>query len=515
MISNSYDMKKKISRTRRIIDAISSRYFFIGVIVLFVIEALWVALSGLYPMAFDENFHLGIIKLYADHLSPFWSAHPPGADAYGAITRDPSYLFHYLMAFPYMLIGALTNSQTIQVLILRFMNIGFFATGLVLWRKVLLETGASKALVHICLLLLVLVPVVPLLAAQLNYDNLLMLVVPVVLMLAIRVINELSRYKRVNTKLLLLLAATCMAASIIKYAFLPIMIAVVAFLVWQMWRSKEGAKKLWQSFCFGWTAIPRSAQILLIVFVAITGVLFAERYLLNVAKYHKPVVDCSQVLSVDQCKKYGPWARNYRIMNDPTINNSSVKTYATDWLHGMWLRSFFAVDGPTTGFQSRAPLFVPGAAALLFAALSVVMIGVTGRNVWRRYNSQVLWFLLLVAVTYIAVLWLNGFQEFLKLGQSVAINGRYLVLVAPIVFIVSGLALNELLRNYRGAKIVAATVIVVSFAWGGGALTYVLRSNSAWYWPNSTINNVNSAVQNTLGPITPGYNNPTKPLWRN
>lgn len=508
-------MKKKTSRTQQLINIIASRYFFIGIVVLLVLQALWIALSGRYPMAFDEDFHLGIIRLYAEHLSPFWSAHPAGADSFGAITRDPSYLFHYLMSFPYELIVMFTDNQTTQVLLLRFMNIGFFAAGLVLWRKVMLKTGASRAIVHVCLLLLVLMPVVPLLAAQLNYDNLLMPVIAAVLLLAVKVCQELRKYKRINTQSLLWLAILCMAASLIKYAFLPVVLAIVGYLLFLMWRSREGVKKLALSFGFGWTAISRATRWLLIALLLVTGVLFVERYGVNMVRYHNPVPDCAQVITVDQCKEYGPWARNYRIMNDPTINNSSVVTYIADWLHGMWLRSFFAVDGPGTNFEAKAPLLLPGMSVIVLAVISLFALVIKGRVVWRRYDSTVLWLFSLVVISYIGVLWLNGLQTFMELGQSVAINGRYLVLVAPILFLISALAVNELLRKRRKLTISFAALAIICFAWGGGAATYVLRGNNAWYWPNSTVQSINGTVRNTFGPITPGYYSPTKFLWRN
>jgi len=508
-------MKKKISRTQQLIGIVSSRYFFAGIVVLLVLQALWIALSGRYPMAFDEDFHLGIIRLYADHLSPFWAAHPAGADSFGAITRDPSYLFHYLMSFPYKLIAVFTDNQATQVLILRLTNISFFAAGLVLWRKALLKTGASKAIVHTSLLLLVLIPVVPLLAAQLNYDNLLMPVMAVVLLLAVKVNQDLAKYKRVDTESLLLLIIACMAASLIKYAFLPIVLAVVGYLIWRLWHTHEGAKKLALSVGFGWTTISRSMQWLLIILLLVTGVLFAERYGVNMARYHNPVPDCAQVISVDRCKQYGPWARNYRIMNDPTINNSSVASYAADWFHGMWLRSFFAVDGPGTNFEAKAPLLLPGMSVIVLAVISLIALLIKGKVVWRRYDSTVLWLFSLVVISYIGVLWLNGLQTFMELGQSVAINGRYLVLVAPILFLISALAVNELLGQQRRLTISFAALAIFCFAWGGGAATYVLRANNAWYWPNSTVQSVNGTLRDTFGPITPGYYSPTKFLWRN
>jgi hypothetical protein len=114
----------------RAVALIGSPGFFWGVLALLVLQAAWLACTGRYPMAFDEDFHLGIIRLYAHHISPFWNAQPPGADKFGAVFRDPSYLYQYLMSFPYRLISVFTADQTIQVLWLRAINIGLFKPAL-------------------------------------------------------------------------------------------------------------------------------------------------------------------------------------------------------------------------------------------------------------------------------------------------------------------------------------------------------------------------------------------------
>src|SRR5580692_8418743 len=102
-------MTKQSSYRRRAVALIGSRRFFWGIVALLVLQAVWIACSGRYPMAFDEDFHLGIIRLYAHHLSPFWNGQPAGADAFGAVSRDPSYLYHYLMSFPYRLTSVFTQ----------------------------------------------------------------------------------------------------------------------------------------------------------------------------------------------------------------------------------------------------------------------------------------------------------------------------------------------------------------------------------------------------------------------
>ncbi len=84
----------------KIYNFVSSRFFFRLIVAVSLLSAVWIALSARYPMAFDEDFHLGLIRLYASHGWPFWSGQPANADVFGAVARDPSFLYHYLMSFP-------------------------------------------------------------------------------------------------------------------------------------------------------------------------------------------------------------------------------------------------------------------------------------------------------------------------------------------------------------------------------------------------------------------------------
>src|SRR3954465_971475 len=120
---------------RRLVSGLGSSWFFWLIVGLLVVQATWIAFSGRYPMAFDEDYHLGIIRLYAHHLNPFWSGQPAGADMYGAVFRDPSYLYHWLMSFPFRLVEH--SSQMTQVMFLRLINIALLASALPLFRRLL------------------------------------------------------------------------------------------------------------------------------------------------------------------------------------------------------------------------------------------------------------------------------------------------------------------------------------------------------------------------------------------
>lgn len=505
---------------KNIASLLSRKSFFWVIIALFVVQSAWIALSGRYPMAFDEDFHLGIIRLFAQHWSPFWSAQPAGADVFGAVSRDPSYLYQWLMSFPYRLISTFTSDQTLQVLFLRAINIGIFAWALVLYRNLLLKFKSSRAQIHAVLLIFVLIPVVPLLAAQINYDSLFLAATAASLLLTVRLNQELTDYKRVNVRVLITLLSVGLLGSLIKFAYLPIFAAILGFIVYRCWRVYPTARKFLHSLVFGATLLTRRSQLVLaIVFVLSLG-LFVERYGVNLMRYHEPIPDCGVVLSIEQCQQYGPWARDHTFElskdHDSTAEKNSPVNFTVDWFYGMWMRSFFAVDGPSTQFQTRGPLVLPGIGAIALSASAFLAVIVTGKQIWRRYDKQALALSGVVTALYVALLWLQEHKAFVHTGHSVAINGRYLFPILPMVILVGVLGWSELLRRRPRAKVALLSLAILALICGGGALTYILRSNDAWYWPGSNpVKSINHGLQNTLGPITPGYRTPTQFLGNN
>jgi hypothetical protein len=508
MESNLVVMKIKNTYPQRLIALFSRSWVFRVIVIVFVLQAAWIALTGRYPMAFDEDFHLGIIRLYAHHLSPFWSSQPAGGDAYGAVARDPSYLFHYLMSFPYRLVSAFTSDQTIQVLWLRAIDIALFASSLPLYRRLLLKTGASVAVVNFCFLIFILIPIVPLLAAQINYDNLLLPLLALTMLLTLRVSDELRAHKRLNMKALLQLLIVCLLASQVKYAFLPVFVAIIIYLGVRLKQTYPKFGTLKSSLGFGWGLLTRRAKWLLVIGVLISLALFMQRDGYNVIAYHTTVPSCDRVLSIQQCSAYGPWIRDYNYSIAKVNSPRSPLTFTIDWFYGMWLRSVFAVDGPGTGFETRGPLFLPAMVSLIMPAISVAVVLVYLRQIFRVYDATVLWLFAVISACYVGALWLDEYAAFLRTGQPVAINGRYLLVVALPLLLVACLGFAEFLKHQAYLRVGLAGITIVGLLWGGGALTYILRSNDNWYWPSAAVQDMNHAVQRSLGPRTPGYNSP-------
>jgi len=296
---------------RGLLKLFNSKYFFRFVIVFFIFESAWIALSATYPQAFDENFHFGLIQVYSHYWLPFLKSQPANSNAFGAVARDPSYLYHYLMSFPYRFIALFVHGQIGQVILLRFINIGFFGIGLWLFRKILLRVGTSRALSNITILLFCLVPIVPQLAAQINYDNLLLPLTAWTILLTFNLIDQI-RLKDVKARSLIILLSVCLLTSIVKFAYLPIflgIVIVVTIVAYKNYRYKFHSfiSQLWVS----WSALSFYIKFLLLSLLIISTGMFIQRDGVNVIKYHTVDPDCATVLNVNECKSYSAWDYNY------------------------------------------------------------------------------------------------------------------------------------------------------------------------------------------------------------
>lgn len=500
----------KITFSQRLIGIIGSQKFFWIIIGLLIVQAGWIALSSRYPMAFDEDFHLGIIRLYAHHIAPFWGGQPESADRFGAVARDPSYLYHYLFSFPYRLISLFTTNQTVQVLLLRMMNIGLFTSSIIMFRRIFQKTGISQPIIHATLLAFVLLPIVPLLAAQINYDNVILPMTALAILITISFDSSLAKHRFVNIKELLELLIVCLLASLVKYAFLPIFAGIICFIIFRLWQ----AHNLKDTVTLRPENIVKQLRCLrgaiLVIAAVLAAGLFAERYGLNLVHYHTPVPDCSQVLRVEQCKEYGPWIRDHELVVSGVHDQHGFISYNGLWIYGMWLRTFFTVGGPSTDFETRGPLLLPGLSALFLAGLGLASLIVAGPRLFKTYKKSVLWLFIVVSVGYISVLWLDELRVFIRTGQPIAINGRYLLPVLLPVMLIAAAGIAEFLRGQRNIKLLVAITGLLCLAWGGGTLTFILRSNDRWYWPNPVVRTLNNDLRSSLGRITPGFYSPAQ-----
>lgn len=492
---------------QRLLRAFSGLTFYRLIIGIFVFEAAWIALSSHYPMAFDEDFHFGLINIYAHHLNPFLSSQPESANTYGAMFRDPSYLYHYLMSFPYRLISLFTADQTIQILWLRALNIALFTCGIAIFRRVMLNAGVSKALSNSINAVFILIPAFPLLAGQINYDNLIFPLAAIAMLLTLQLNHRLKQSKAVSVSRLTGLVVVSLTASLVKYAFLPIMITLFAYIIVRYIQVFRSIKAIVVVILADWSKLAILIKLLIVASLLLAVVFFSQRYFVNIALYHTPIPDCAKVLNVEACSDYGPWIRDYSLNATKTTVSANPVTYINQWLYGMWLRLFYALDGPTGQFNTKGPLVVPAWTAIVVAVLGGLLFIRYFRQIVRRRGGTVIALLLSVVMFYLLVLWLDEFRAYLRTGQPVAINGRYLLPIIIPAMILLGFAFSEWLRSRLEYKLILASVVILGMMWGGGALTFILRSDNSWYWNNYYVRITNQAVQKYIGPLVPSGTN--------
>jgi len=489
--------------TQKLNTFFSSSLFFKIIIGFFLFEALWFVFSAIYPMAFDEDFHFGLIQLYSHHWTPFLSGQPEGADKFGAVAHDPSFLYHYAMSFPYRIVSLFTNNETAQVITLRLMNVAMFTWGLFLYRKVMLRAKASRALTNVTLAIFSLIPIVPFLAAHINYDNIFVVLVPLICLAGFDLIEGFKK-KQINLKAFIVFVILCMITTLVKYAALPIALAAVIGLAFVFWRSFKGDfKAVWPGVTKAYGKLTAAAKYTLLGFFLLFGVFFVQRYGVNMVQYHNPVPDCGEVLTVKQCSAYGPWNRdhNYTAGKNPNFHADVVKFTGT-WFRGMWHRCFFAINGAKSWYMNYRELPVPSQTAVVLAVVGLLSMVIWWRAIFR--GNALLAFAVGIALFYIFVVWFNGFTDYKRIGVAVAINGRYLLPVLPLLAIAMGKGIALTLQKFKHVELKPhlAALTILLFLHGGGVFTFMLRSDDSWYWPNSFVKTINHAAQDVVSPIT-------------
>jgi hypothetical protein len=485
---------------KHITRILGSRGLFIFTLGYFVFQSSWIALSAVYPQAFDEAFHFGIIKIYAKHWSPFLTTQPTGGNPYGALARDPSYLYHYLMSFPYRFFYLFTHDQTSLVIALRLIDVGLFTIGLLLFRKLLLRAKTSPALTNILLLVFTLIPIVPQLAAHINYDNLLMPLTAWSCLLTFKVVDQI-RARQPNVRTMVTLATVGLLTGIVKYAYLPILLAIFTFVILtavRQNRTKTEWKKLFSAISDSWHRQSLVFKMLLVIMAIVSFGMFFQRDGINLIKYHTVTPDCSRILSVKACSQYNVWEADYTwhmelLKHGSAVHFENPLVYFISWLYWLWYRLFFAVNGPTSGYTNYPPLPLPSAAAIVIGIAGTILA-----IVWRHriFRDQYLSFFLLASALYLLALLVSGWQDYHYTNVLVDMNGRYLLPVLLLLGAIIARAFSIALRRASTLRKAAlAFAVIVLFMQGGGFLTFIDRSDASWDWPNSTVVKVNNAAR--------------------
>ncbi len=512
-------MKKRADKHRprqlsaKLLALLGSRYFFFAVALFFFLQMAWIALSAIYPMLFDEEYHLGIIEIYSRQLGPFIASQPPEAAFHGDITRYSSYFFHYLMSFPYRFITLFTSDLTTTVIIMRFLCIGMVMAGFWLFRKVLLNFGLSRPISHGILLIFTLIPLVPFALAQINYDSLLFLLVPLMIYLSQAALRTSEKQA---WSVALLLGVSCVAV-ITKFTALPIVLGCVLFVAFGLWR-RRGSNTA-NTLARQYLALPRLKLILTSCFVLLSLGLVTERYALNIVSFRALEPACDRLHSTDDCLQYTvfrrneTWRQNYEAQPHKLMSPIEfTKNYWAPHIFGdFFVTAAFVYEDKKemtlrtlpTDLQASAGNRVLITAGWVALSLSLVLLVFTA--VRRNLKPAPLFGLtFLILIIYASAHWMKNYSDYLTIGSTTAAQGRYYIPLLILVLACVAVSLRQLFPSLR-VRLVIFAICLLLLTQGGGVANYMLYSNKGWYWSahEQTIEAANKNAQRALRSFTP------------
>lgn len=486
---------------RRVVTFLASNLFFTIVWVMSIVQASWLAIVSRYPMAFDEAYHYNLVKLHANQLNPLFLSQPPGPAPYGALVRDPSWLHHYILSWPFRILDLLGANEYAKIVTLRLCNVLFFAVGIYLFRKLLLRTRASRAAIHAAILFYVLLPTVPLLAGQINYDNLQFPLIALGLLLACGAAESIRR-KKIDALKLTACLGVLLTGTLNKFTYLPYLAAVVTYLGYLL--VKVYGKKLpllVRQFKVSWAKQQLLVRRAVLGLLATTSVLFVWFYGVNTVVYHNPVIQCHQVIEPSRCEGFEPWLRNYTLAQEAQKPSHNPLKFTVDWIGGMFYRTTFTINGATgpKRYNNSVPNGMAGTAILLTVA-GVVLLLRYGKRIVS--GDSALQLILFCSVVYLVALWGRNYNDFLHLGQMVAINGRYLqpVLIPFTVLVIA--TYQWAFRLMPAVKLVILAVSLLGFLSGGGIIAFIHYSDADWYFEGKPwMISINQTLRKLVAPL--------------
>lgn len=471
---------------KKLMHFLDSDWFFYSFVIIFLAETLWLSLVSRYQMAFDEAHHFELIQFFSHHWSPIITHQQANTYNLGALNHYSSFLYHYLMSFPYRLLIHITHTFKVIVISLRIINISLAVLNLFLLRCLFKLVDAPKLIANLVIFVFAFTPIVSVLSAQINYDNLVILITSLSVYLSVSFLKQLNQNK-LNLKLLLSLVCLCVFGGLVKYAFLAVSIGISLLLIFSIWRYYNKTKKLniWRDLGKSYATISNVYRATLISLVILGTTLFGIFYGVNIIKFHNPVPTCDQILTIKDCSHYYAWNRNHdlaihKIAGAPIMN---IFQYILSWAKVMYYQIFAEII-PTGGLVPIEPIFRD----IAFGFTGVCAFA-TIHN-WRRiYKNKNLILLSFVSVIYLIILLARNYHDYLQLGKPVAVQGRFLLPVLIYIYALFGYGIYFVLKGRKTWQVYSTSLLIIviigSFLYWGGFARYRQVISPNYRWPKN------------------------------
>ncbi|SDD81649.1 hypothetical protein SAMN05216410_0208 [Sanguibacter gelidistatuariae] len=465
-----------------VVRALSSKVFLALVLLGCGLQYAWVAVSARLSI-YDEPYHVAAIDAFSHRWLPFIDqtvADGPLGDA----ERYGSYLYHYLLSFPWRAARGLGMAVDDRIVLLRLLTVGIVVLALLVYRQVFVEMGASRAVAHVTVGLVGSLPLLVFLAGTVNYDNLMFLATALLFLYGLRVYRA-TEFLWANW--LVLLSVACLGA-VTKYTFLVLLPVVVIAVLVRQWSNVVSGLRTGTVRFFrpgNLRALTANYALLLITVVAVS--LFAERYVGNLLQYGSLMPSCLSVHELAVCEMHAPWARNAALdaayPDQPMTLPNAVAYLSNEWLPLMFRYSGYMGVTTTegTGVTTVGPA-VGGWLWLLLAPAGLAVL-VLSAGVLRRIRGVAM--MLGASALYLAVLFVQNLSDYLTLGEPVGIAGRYALVVLPVLIGLTVIGACRVLTVTnadagRGAKLALLVGAALVLTQGGGITSYLWSLDGSW-----------------------------------
>lgn len=475
-----------------------SNRFFCIIVAIFIVQVLWLAISA-RSLPFDEYYHFGVTQIYSEQWSPWISEQSYQASLYGDITRTHSYLYHYLMSFPLRLAMVFTDSIASQTVLLRFINIGFAVTAILAFRRLFIEAKVPKTAINIATAFFVATPIVPTLAAHINYDNLILLLTPLQLRYGLRMYKGDRSIGSVA-----MFSLIALFGGLIKHLYLVIPVILGGLIVYRWIKDRRSLR-----IKIDISGYPRIAVLVVAAALVVVAVLFAERHIGNMIRFGTVDVACEQVQPRSVCHNASPWRRNQEaIKRKQGPPEKNVAEYLrTEWLTKMTKNAYSVYtnipldvpieDNPYGHYVAKPRILPHPYLGIGLAVISVALVVLAFRF---RMNSVFDSVIIVLFVLHAILVFAYNYRIYMKYGQPYAIQPRYMVhLLLPLLAVIATAAKQVagrvLAPTLRGMSAYLVLLVLVLYTITGGVVGWLARADDNWYWDNATIVTVNKALQ--------------------
>jgi hypothetical protein len=446
---------------KKIKEFLNSKYFLGIILFLVVFQGLWYAVN-FRPSILDEGRHIGFIELYSDKINPFIANQNEASDYLGETTRDPSYFYYYFLSYPQRVAEQITDSYRFQVTFLRIIHILVFALGVYVYDKFFRKLGFASYMSRLVLLFLALTPAIAVLPGVVNYDSFVFFLSGLLLLQAAKLLKN----KHITINDLLIYALIFLAGLMVKYTFIALSVPVTIYVVYKLHKRKK-------------LRIDKSVKTLktyiMIFAVLALGILVAERHLYNLIKYQDLTPSCIEIIGEDRCYENYVQARNIDALNRKSDDFIAKNLY--EYTFSDWIPNMVYTQVRLNPWDSPSKILHSVYFAAFFGGLIVILIYL--RDILKKENLK---FLLFISTFFGSVLLLTNYQSYVKLGEVVATSSRYLLPVQLLFMIIVFCAVSKMLGKRHRIKLLLVTLLLLSFIFGGGVLTYNSTVPDNLYW---------------------------------